>query len=782
MLTAFFRFFTGVCHRFPYAPAFLLLLFLGACHGEPTCIDAADKSMLVKSGRLTVGPNSGVVTVQTDPDMADFDIQAEGRIYLDCDENRVTVNLCASNAACGLAGAIPPAGGVPGGVAGALPGGGNRVVEAGADWTDSGITLGAGEFIIIKNITGEWTVRESSGNRLCLLATGVRTEGVCNATDGEGLYIATENSEDNGKEISTFFPGTQGEMLFVSSEMLGGGGALQMRYAHRKSYQDGELVGADPALPEYNYDVSGYNITYVHCTNAHVKEDGACLTEDTDAGGNRTFSIGGGGGGCANDGSPDNDFGAYEVSYRMSKDGVPEPSPFLSKIIIAYQNFLFGDDAAPGMIGRVYQATVGNDIVQRLIKGFMVLSVIFLGYGYISGVLYTDAKKLFNFFMKLVVVSALISTEGWDILERYVLVFFTEGIPDIIALYADTFTLFFEDVSIPQTQLNDGANIALATGYSESALQPYTPPPYEHAWEAIFMFYDLLLNLIFTKAFIFKLGSLLSSFPMGFVAVTAITVGIFYMLMGVAHILLSLIVAFTMLATSIIVLPVILPMWLFNKTSSIFVTLTQTIFAAFLVPIFVVPLLILISSFLYISLVGLFDFTACKLCLVRLDMGWLGTIIEVAANINLCLMQLYAPWGAGFNHPMEMRFANFPIGIGEMLTFTIFAVMTNRAIYFATGLAYNVSAMRPYLDPVEVVQRSVKGSARNYADVPVKRLGRPAGRYAVKPAAILAARGTKSAGEFMFVKPVRAMFSRRSGNNAGRGGSGNSGGGGSGNE
>ena len=98
-----------------------------------------------------------------------------------------------------------------------------------------------------------------------------------------------------------------------------------------------------------------------------------------------------------------------------------------------------------GIVNRVYHDIILDTLFHNIIRVSLILYIAFAGFNLLRGTIKISQKELLTRLFKMSFVLALVSPNGWDFFDRYVMQFFINGVGNINSSIADIADVLFTD-------------------------------------------------------------------------------------------------------------------------------------------------------------------------------------------------------------------------------------------------------------------------------------------------------------------------------------------------
>jgi type IV secretory pathway VirB6-like protein len=664
------RRFTGL------APLLALCLFLFACEPKDACIHRYDFNNAPGSETVFVDATKAAPTQLGGTVESTY--KAEGEIYLGCEKKQVTVNLCPNKDGTGCDNTP------------------DKLYVKDGQWVPSGITVEDGDVLMFSNISGNWSAKESQGNG-CLLSVGGEQEATCLAKEGKGLYITgnplTAEKDKSFIELTTAAASGQGGDLATSAQIGVAEGMtlpLSFRFMHKEHSSSDKTVPADPSDKKYAY-YGGYIVSFNHCKKENRFENGACMTDSkTTLGSSFVIADDKENAACKGDDDYSNNYGGYRVKATFQTTGL---AGFLTEIVDAYKDFLFGEDRISGLVGTIYEGLVSQEVFWGVVRAAMTLAIVFIGLAHIAGLGMLNRKAFTLLTIKFGVIIAVTGPDGWDVIHRYVAVYFTDGVDQIIGQMAGVFSGMLEGNSVPSATVRESEHM---WDYADIAMTPLTTDT--DSWRAVFQVVDNTFSLMFSRNAWAKIGALFTAWPLGTIYAVIIFACIIVFMITVAKAVMQYVLVITSVAMLLNLFPIIAIFWMFKKTGNLFEVWMKFMFTYFLQPIFVFTFVIIFCIMLYVAFYTMLSFTVCFQCVYELDLPFNEIFLFNAVGDFdiICVLRNYSPWGAGTQYDLLNRINNFPVPFYQVGVFVVITYLFYTGVewvaLFATSLGKAVSS------------------------------------------------------------------------------------------
>ncbi|MET0154884.1 MAG: hypothetical protein ABW189_02105 [Rickettsiales bacterium] len=558
-------------------------------------------------------------------------------------------------------------------------------------WKDVNLPLADGDVLVVRSVTGSWSVRESQGNRDCLLAAGVGDQNKCLAENGQGLFVETQ-SGDPFELTAGVQSGKQAQ--FIQATDLKGTGAggknFRLRFMHKKNASTEETGPADPTNAKYLYEPGGYRLAVSFCKKKlNDFHDGKCLQTMKTKDGVAFYFDDAPGKDCNGDGDYNNNFGSYEVTI-VNGQGKSDQGfqKFLSNIVTAYKAFLFGkgNGGTGGVVDAIYKGLTGQETFLKVVRASMALSIIFIGIGYVGGMIRMNWEGFVKLCFKYAVVMALVSENGWNIVYTYLGVNFTSGMDGMLMGIANIFREMVEGTQLPTVAFAKSQYLHdYATAGHEGVDALLNPA---EKWQTVFEVANLPLSLMGNRNVWIKLSALLLSFPVGTFYFFVILIGVVMYFFALAKTVFNYMITLTLAAVMFTLLPIAAIFWMFGKTKFVFESVLNQLLTFFLQILLTMTFLMFFSIVIYAVMYAMMMFTVCFGCAMMIDFGLSEMLLNRFGDFDIvCIIWGYLPWGAGPMNDIWYRIGNFPVPIFRVGAFLVSVYMFQNTIDWITDLA-----------------------------------------------------------------------------------------------
>ncbi|NDB81812.1 MAG: type IV secretion system protein [Alphaproteobacteria bacterium] len=258
-------------------------------------------------------------------------------------------------------------------------------------------------------------------------------------------------------------------------------------------------------------------------------------------------------------------------------------------------------------LSRALFNTIASNATFRIIaNAFMILAVMIYGVGFSLGSINAKAKDLTIFIFKILIVSTVISPEGWS--------FFNEYLFSIFIVSTDALMIAVTDST---------GSVNNPFGFIDPILQKYFNPD---LWFIIFVYLAW-----------WPLGYIIPGLLMGF--------GIGFFVWSFVEVVVTYLIAFWCTCVLIALAPIFIIFILFKQTSNMFQVLLSTLFCYVLQPLFALIFILFIDQ---ISTNILQDgWQVCFGCVLDMNFSFVQEIPYIGFSIDAPCLNTYSPTPKG---------------------------------------------------------------------------------------------------------------------------------------
>jgi type IV secretion system protein VirB6 len=306
----------------------------------------------------------------------------------------------------------------------------------------------------------------------------------------------------------------------------------------------------------------------------------------------------------------------------------------ISTPINKIHDYLFGSDGAHGIVESVFSAYVVNGSFNMAIRACLVLYITVTGLLFLLGISPISQQEAIPRIIKFAFVALLLSPNAWQFLYQNCFRLFTDGTIEIIA---------FINGTVDMSALQNMENVTLASSVNQqvSAIR--------YNVSQAFGIFDILTDLFFNSNTWFKIIALAFSTFIGFFLAVVMVISFGYALVGIFKAVLVYLTSMIGIAILLMVSPLFFTFLLFKTTKTIFDNWLKQLMAFAIQPIVVISGITLLSYMLIIAVYSTLGFTACRACILSLNIPFV---------INVCLLpsfytlsSLFMP-NEGFGSPL----------------------------------------------------------------------------------------------------------------------------------
>ncbi|MFQ3307272.1 MAG: type IV secretion system protein VirB6, partial [Candidatus Midichloriaceae bacterium] len=325
----------------------------------------------------------------------------------------------------------------------------------------------------------------------------------------------------------------------------------------------------------------------------------------------------------------------YEMLKGMRDVLAGTADPLNYKLDIASEGYLTNAKQV-GVVGTIFFGYIKQ--ISKLVQIILLLHLVFSAISYMLGVMKHDVDTFIKFIFKIAIVIALIDQRSWEFFGSYLVPLFIDGIATLISLFVADSLLFLGQSSCRGEILSD----------------PY----------AVFSLFDQNLSLMFSSDTFKRIWAIMTNGLLGFF--TGVMVIFSFVFYAVAVVQAAVVFMFSVIMNSLLIImaPIFIVTILFEKTKSLFDSWAKNLISFALQPMFVFLTIIIMNFIVMMLLYYIFNFTACSICLVQVDLGPL---------YNEC-------WVPGYQSIMN---THTPPSNGDMSIYSAFSVY---AMSFVGGL------------------------------------------------------------------------------------------------
>ncbi|MDZ5761930.1 Type IV secretion system protein VirB6 [Candidatus Cyrtobacter comes] len=305
--------------------------------------------------------------------------------------------------------------------------------------------------------------------------------------------------------------------------------------------------------------------------------------------------------------NPANHHGLYKMIVEMEHgNSAAVQGGILSKLAKLIIDHLLGENRAKGEIPKggvlfkIYKGVTENKSYQQSINVLISLFITITALCFLIGIIQISHQEVIMMLCKMAAIACLISPYSWEFFGGRLAVIFIEGTLELMAKFA--------------------------------------PPDLieiDHDAFSMFRYMDGAIMKIFSAAIWKKMAALIFSTAFGIIAFVVIFISICLYILGILRIFLAYVVSLVTTSLCVIIAPIIIPTVLFKQSRSIFDSWIKGMISVVLQcsAVFItLSMFQVIMSFLLSIVLG---FTACKACLLRIDIG----------IFNECIIPMYKMLG-----------------------------------------------------------------------------------------------------------------------------------------
>ena len=250
-------------------------------------------------------------------------------------------------------------------------------------------------------------------------------------------------------------------------------------------------------------------------------------------------------------------------------------------------------ELAIGAVGVIFSGFIKQSA--NLVKLLVVLAAIFAAISYMIGLVDYTGDAFIKLVLKFAVVLALLTEHSWEFFGGYLVPFFIDGSVELVARYSAESMVFMGEASCKDAILKD----------------PY-------------MFFSLFDGPMseFTSLDTWKrIWAICTSGLLGFFTAILIIMAIGYYFLAIVKVTAMFMFSIIMCSLLIVMAPVFIPLVLFKESKSIFDAWVKNLLSYALQPLFVYTIIMLLNFIVLMLIYHIFNFTACSVCLLKIDLG-----------------------------------------------------------------------------------------------------------------------------------------------------------------
>ena len=248
-----------------------------------------------------------------------------------------------------------------------------------------------------------------------------------------------------------------------------------------------------------------------------------------------------------------------------------------------------------GAVGVIFYGFVKQ--AAYVIKIILTLYLVFLALSYILGLVEYTTQIFIKNVLKFAIVAFLISDTSWNFFDGYMVSFFVDGSIELVARYSAAFLQ-----AVSQNQ--------------ETCKNTILEDPY-----VIFSIFNGPIGVFTMQNTWSRIWAVMTRGLAGFVTAIFLILAIVYYFISIVKATVMFMFAIIINSVLIVVAPVFIVCILFEKTKQMFDSWVRNLFSYALQPIFVYTTIIILNYVVTILIYYIFNFSACSICLVRVDLG-----------------------------------------------------------------------------------------------------------------------------------------------------------------
>jgi type IV secretory pathway VirB6-like protein len=308
-----------------------------------------------------------------------------------------------------------------------------------------------------------------------------------------------------------------------------------------------------------------------------------------------------------------------------------------------------------GFVKNIYENFINDPLYQFIAKLSLVLMIIFYGFGYFFGLSSFTQSEIIPKIIKVCFIYFIISPNGWDFFNNYIIKFFKAGVDSVLFLIAGSF------------EMNIDSDLSLAL-----ARQDFSDK------SVIFSTCFSNLELIFSDPVICKILGLAFSSWFGLIYLYLVLVTVINYIIGVFSAIIMYLNSQVYMSLVFCFFPLVVLFMFFEKTKKTFDNWLNLLIGFAGQQIFLVMTLSFFNMIIYNFIISVFNYTVC----------WLPILNMNIAGIPLSLISFWKIPNtslAGINTINEGMPTFYSI-----MTFYIVGVLMSKFVTGATELGQNI--------------------------------------------------------------------------------------------
>ncbi len=248
-----------------------------------------------------------------------------------------------------------------------------------------------------------------------------------------------------------------------------------------------------------------------------------------------------------------------------------------------------------GAVGVIFYGFIKQ--AAYVIKIILALYLVFLAISYILGLVEYTTQVFIKHILKILIVAFLISDTSWNFFGGYLVSFFIDGSIELVARYSASFLQ-----AVSQNQ--------------ETCANTIIEDPY-----VIFSIFNGPIGVFTMGDTWSRIWAIINKGLLGFVTAIFLILSIWYYFEAIVKATVMFMFAIIINSILIVTAPVFIVCILFEKTKQMFDSWAKNLFSYALQPVFVYTTIIILNYVVTILIYYIFNFSACSICLVRVDLG-----------------------------------------------------------------------------------------------------------------------------------------------------------------